>query len=112
MSKITIENEPKEQEEAGVISKPIQFVYPDPTITRFSNYALVQRDNDSFVLTFFDVHKPAFIGPDEEKKKQIEKIESIPAFCIARIVLTPDHFKRLVLVLQKHLERFEKSPDI
>ena len=94
------------------ISKPLRFIIPDTLATNFSDYTLVQGDPENFTLSFFEIRKPAIIGSGEEKKAAIEKIDSIPAVCIARIVITPNHFKRLIEAMQSNLLRSEKSKKI
>ncbi len=91
------------------IRKPLQFIFPESVQTRFANYTLVQHDADSFVLSFFEVQNPPFIGSKAEVKKQVEGLEALPAVCVARIVVTPSHFKRVVGAVQVNLAKYEKS---
>lgn len=74
---------------------------------------MVQHDgeNDTFILSFYDVQKPPLMGTQqeiEEARSRMQK-DGIPALCVARIVLNPPHFKRFVGTLQKHLETVESQ---
>jgi hypothetical protein len=100
------EDQSKDRQE---IKKPIRFISPETVVSRFSNFALVQRDEDCFTISFFEIQKPPLMGTKEERKEAIEKLEFVPAVCVARIVATPSHFKSLIAAMQKNLEGFEKN---
>lgn len=92
------------------VQKLLQFIFPEGITTRLSHWAAVQADSDGyFTISFFEVRKPFLLqGSVEENRRVIDSIESIPATCIARVALMPDHFKRLGDAIQKTYE--ELSP--
>lgn len=104
-------NKSKEEEKQDSIevSKPLEYILPEYLPTCFSNHTLVQHDDDTFTLSFYEVKPPPLTGSAEEKKAALEKIKTLPAYCVARIVLTPSHFKRIVNAMQQNLQRYEKK---
>ena len=102
----------------NIIQAPIELITPPNVLNHFSNYTVVQHDgeHDTFSLSFCEVQKPPFWGSEEEVKAQLNEFiksgKKIPAICVSRIILNPPHFKRLVAMLQKHVEALEnKKPD-
>jgi len=91
------------------ILKPIRFIPPEESISRFANFALIQHDEEFFTLSFYEIQKPPLMGTSEQKKAAIEKLEDIPAFRVARIIVTPTHFKQLVKAMQGNWEGYEKE---
>lgn len=102
-------NNENQHEDRQEIKKQIRFEFPETVVSRFSNFALVQRDEDYFTISFFEIQKPPIMGTKEERKKALEGLEYVPAVCVARIVATPSHFKNLVAAMQKNLGGFKKS---
>ena len=93
------------------INRPLQFLMPDSTIlSRFSNFAFVQHQPENFTITFYEIQQPPLTAESEEdKKKALEGLDSIPAVCSARIVLTPKHFRELLKAMQSSLEKHDRN---
>jgi hypothetical protein len=104
-----VESELKDQQTNEEVKKPLHFIMPPGVLNHFSNFTFVQNDveNNTFVLSFFEIQKPPLMGSPEEIKKVLEGLENIPAVCVARIVVTPKHFEKLVAAMQSNLEQYE-----
>jgi len=102
------EKSPNPQED-GAIKKPLEFVMPDSVLNRFANYTVVQHESDAFTLSFFEIQKPPILGSEEERMKAAKALPAVPAVCVARIVVTPSHFKNLLDAMQANFEKHQKG---
>jgi hypothetical protein len=89
--------------------KPLQFIMTEAALNRFSNYAVIQHDAESFTLSFFDIQKPFVMGSQEEVTKAMDALEAIPTVCVARVIMTPNTFRLLIAAMQSNLERYESA---
>jgi hypothetical protein len=46
------------------------------------------------------------LGDAEEKKAALEQIESVPAICVARVVVAPERLVEFIQVLQDNLDKY------
>jgi hypothetical protein len=96
----------QDQQDITKTAKPIRCIVPPGVLNHFSNYAMVQFDGEQgiFTLSFYEIQNPPLMGTIEEKRATLEAITSIPAVCMARIILTPSHFEKLISVMQTSFE--------
>lgn len=83
----------------------LEFVFPDDQRALFSNYATVQREGQDFHLSFFDIRPPIVMGTEEERKSQVNKLKSVKANCLGRIVISGERAEGLVFALQDQLNK-------
>ncbi|MCI0486233.1 MAG: DUF3467 domain-containing protein [Blastocatellia bacterium] len=96
--------------EPNVIERPLNFVIPPGFGLVFANNVFIQHSQDEFIISFFQTDPPAIID-----QKELEQVKSINAYCVARIVLTPNEafkfFNALGRNLQKYREVYLKSQE-
>lgn len=86
----------------------VQWIIP-PGADVYVNQLLAQYDGNLIHLMFAQVNPPFVPGTTEaERQDQLDKISSVPAIPIGRFVVPLENFRRMVDVLQKHLEQIEK----
>lgn len=86
----------------------LERVYPENLHSHFVSNIVVQHEPDSFILSFFEVWPPAIIGGDEEEKqKELEKINRVEAKCVARLVVTPKKMADFVKAMTENLKTYE-----
>jgi hypothetical protein len=68
----------------------------------------VQHEPDIFILSFFEVWPPVILGADEEEKqKELDKINRVESKCVARLVVTPQKMAEFVKVMSENLKNYE-----
>jgi hypothetical protein len=88
---------------------PIEWRIPERLISQYATNFVVQRSEHEFIIFFFELRPPLVLGSPEEQMAALEKIPSVPAECIARIVVAAERLPEFVKVLQAQLEQFPSS---
>lgn len=96
-----------EHEHDSRLIVPIEWHVPANLISRYANNVVVQHGRNEFIISFFEILPPLILGSDEEKKAQLEKISSVQAECVARIILSPEQVEEIIRVLQDTLEKYQ-----
>ena len=88
----------------------VQWVVPHgPAI--YVNQLLAQYDGDVVHLMFAQVGPPQVAGKNEEERQQnLEKVSTVPAIPIGRFAVPVNSLRRMVEVLQQHLQQIDKLP--
>ncbi|GAB62703.1 hypothetical protein KSU1_C1107 [Candidatus Jettenia caeni] len=68
---------------------------------------VVQHTEHEFILSFFEVRPPIFLGPDEEQKEKAAQLKSIKAECVARVIVASERMSDFVKVLQDNLSKYK-----
>jgi hypothetical protein len=96
-------------EESSVKGKMLPLVWEEPGTAVFANQAIAQYDGHSVYLTFGQVRPPLILGEtEEERHRQIEKVQSVTVLPVVRIAMTPETFRVVAEALQKHLALINK----
>lgn len=97
---------PIKKEESKVL---IDFQIPDNLSTEHATNLVVQHGEHQFIIYFFEAIPPLMVGASDPIPK------SLPAKCVARIVVSADRMEEFVDVLNKNFEkyksRFQKIDD-
>jgi hypothetical protein len=73
-------------------------------MTIFANHAAAQYDGKAVYLTFGQASPPVILGEtDEEKRRQLDKVQSIVIQPVVRLAMAPEDYRAVVQVFQKHL---------
>jgi hypothetical protein len=83
-------------------------VYPDDLKSYFVDHMLVQHQPDRFVLSFFEVWIPPIMGSEEQQEEHLDKLESVDAKCVARLVVTPEKMRDILRALSDNMDKYEK----
>ncbi|MGH7140591.1 MAG: hypothetical protein ACREHD_33075, partial [Pirellulales bacterium] len=88
-------------------SKPVEleWQFPIGLEATFANNLLVQQDRDVWYFSFCFAAPPLLFGSKEEVKAQVEKIESIPAKCVAQIVVPKECIPDFLQVINEQAEK-------
>jgi hypothetical protein len=88
----------------------VQWIVP-PGPELFINQLLAQYDGDVVHLMVANTGPPAVVGrTEEEREKSLENITTIPALPVGRFAVPVEALRRMVQVLQKHLETIDTLP--
>jgi hypothetical protein len=86
-------------------SVELEWQLPSGLETTFANNLLVQQDRDVWYFSFCFAAPPLLFGSKEEIKAQVEKIESIPAKCVAQIVVPKECIPDFLQVINEQAEK-------
>jgi hypothetical protein len=93
------------QKKPKLFAIPIDWQFPEKLETKFANHLLVQFDQNEFYISFFEMIPPLLLGTDEEQKKILGSLKSIPAKCVSRIVVSKERMPSFIKALQTHAEK-------
>lgn len=85
---------------------PIEWRIPEDVPTYYANNFAIQHTESEFVIYFFEVFSPLILGEPEEVQRKMEAIESVPARCVARVVVSPPKLEMLIGALVQNHTRF------
>jgi hypothetical protein len=81
---------------------PLIWDIPEDLTSGYATNMLVQIGEHEFFVSFFEAQPPIIIKPQD-----VEKLESVRAECLARLVILPDRMEAFIEVLQKQLDIFK-----
>jgi hypothetical protein len=86
---------------------PVEWHFPDDIVSRYSTNLVVQHTEHEFSISFFEVRPPIILGSPEQVQAALQRIESIPAVCVARIIVAAERMPEFVRVLQDNLTQYQ-----
>lgn len=92
------------------IEAPIDWHIPDDLVPHQATHMVVQHSQDTFFLSFFQTWPPMVVGSPEEIDRQIRKIKSVRAKCVARISITAKSMPNFIKALQTNYESSLNDP--
>jgi len=88
----------------------VNHVYPESLETKVPNHFVIQHDEETFTLSFFEIRQPIILeGNNSEKLAQLEALTEVDAKCVARLVLTPSRMYNFIAAVQENFEKFESK---
>ncbi|GEM_PF-532495 len=102
-------------EENKITSKrvSINHVYPESVETKVPNHFVIQHDEETFTLSFFEIRQPIIIdGTNAEKLAQLDALTEVDAKCVARLILTPNRMYNFIESMQENFKRFETKTSL
>jgi len=88
--------------ESESLELPIEWYLPDSIVSRYATNMVVQRAEHEFIISFFEVKPPLILGEISATNAR-EKIGSVRAECIARVVIAKERMPKFVEALQTNL---------
>ena len=89
----------------------LKFEWPGDVMSRYATNFVSQHTRDEFVLSFYEVLQPILVGTPESNKQQLEEMGSVPAHCVARIILSPSGMTQLIDILQRNQASFVEAQE-
>lgn len=77
----------------------------------FSNFMLVQHENNEFILTFGQYSPPLTVGTPADQIEQMKKVSHIPVKTVSRIGMTPDRMVAVIEALQANYEKWKAKQE-
>ncbi len=88
-----------------VIQRPLEWYIPEGLDVIWANNAIVQHQEEDFLLTFFQVASPILLPPPS--REEMEAIKTVRATAVARIAMSPIQMERLISVLQDNFAKWK-----
>lgn len=88
------------------VPKPLKWVIPDSIRTDHATHLVVQQQGSEFTFLFFETASLLFSGTPEEQVAEFEKLETVNAKCIAKIVMSADRIAEVTNNLIESVNRF------
>ena len=99
-------------QEVEFIGVPIEREFPTGQMPLFANHFVVQNDGPEFYLMFFQTNPPLIVTDSPaDRKRQLEKLESVKSQCVARLVMSADRIPAVVEAMQKTLTGYQKKQE-
>ena len=95
-----------EQQPTDGVNVSIDWQIPDNIQSKYASNVYVQAGEYEITLSFFETFIPVFSGSPEENRARIEQLGTVPAKCVARVVISPDLAPKLIQALQTGLDGY------
>jgi hypothetical protein len=82
---------------------PIEYYGSEDIAGMFADQAMVSHSTGMFTLSFFQMQVPPTQDLDV-----LQKVEKIPARCVAKIVLAPQLMEQFFVALEGNIKRHQK----
>jgi hypothetical protein len=96
-----------EQNRISSRAVPIQWHFPDDIASRYATNLVVQHTEHEFSISFFEVRPPILLGSPEDIQAALQRVESVPAVCVARIIVAAERMPEFIRVLQDNLAQYQ-----
>lgn len=94
------------EEEREGLALPLEWHVPEDVSSRYATNLIVQHSEHEFIISFFEAVPPLVLGEPEEVRTQLEKLGTIQARCVARVIVAAGRMPEFVRVLQGNLENY------
>lgn len=84
----------------------IEWYAPEDLQTVYANHLVVQHTEHEFIVSLFSLVPPLITGSEQEKRAQLNSLESVRAVCVGRFAISPSRYPAFVKTLQDNLSRF------
>ena len=95
--------EQKAQKE--VLHFPLSWHVPEDLVARYASNMVVQRLENEYLISFFEIKPPIVLGSPEEIKEQTKEIRDIKATYVAQIFISEDKMPVFIKALQENLNK-------
>ena len=95
-----------EQGQQEMFEVPLNFHVSENLVSRYATSLVVQFGRHEFILSFFEARPPILLGPLEERKAALQKLDAIQAECVARIIISPAQMPDFIKAMEQNLERY------
>lgn len=84
---------------------PINWVFPDDTVSRYATELLIQHTDQEYILSFFETRLPVTVPNAESTEGPMRSTESVDVVCVARIVVSPKRMAAFAKVIGESLKQ-------
>lgn len=93
-------------EERPKIQVPIEWHISENIDSKYATNLIIQHSEHEFIIDFFEMRHPWILGAPDRVREQREKLESVRAECVARIIVSPDRMQEFINAMQANLNKY------
>lgn len=87
------------------VGKSVRINWVDAGPAVLANNLMVQRDESTVYMTFYQISPPVILADDETSRRQeLEKLESVNALPVVKVAVPIQQFRSFVDALKGHLQ--------
>jgi hypothetical protein len=91
---------------------PLEWHIPEHIKSSYADNIIVQTRKNDNIISFFETQLPPFAGTDEENRAFLEKLDSVRAECVARIIVAPELLPEIIKALQIAYDGYRSGKSI
>ncbi len=84
---------------------PLEWHIPENIPVRYATNLVIQRLENEYLISFFEVLPPILLGTPEEIGEKLGTLNSVRANCVAKIIVSANKMPEFVSVMQRNLEK-------
>lgn len=84
---------------------PIEWNIPDDIVARYATNMIIQRGENEFFISFFEVKPPLILGTPEQIEEQARNIKTVQANCVAQVIVSMDKMPSFIEALDSGYKR-------
>lgn len=88
---------------------PIEWHIPEGLVARYATNMVVQRSENEFYISFFEIKPPLFLGTPEEISQQASQLNAVRATCIAQVIVAADNMPSFIETLQTTFQKLKSD---
>ena len=93
-------------EERPKVQVPIEWHVSEDLDSKYATNLVIQHSEHEFIIDFFEVRQPLILGDADQVREQREKLESVRAECVARIIVSPNRMQEFIDAMQANLNKY------
>lgn len=87
------------------VKLPLEWIVPENMVARYATNMVVQRLENEYLISFFEVKPPMILGEPEFIESKVNDLQSIKANCVAQIIVAENKMPGFVNAFKTNLER-------
>jgi hypothetical protein len=85
---------------------PMDWQIPDGLVSRYANQMMVVTQEFEYIISFYESKPPILMAKTQEELHEMAKgVKSLPAECVARIIVAKERMPSFVKAFTAHAER-------
>jgi len=93
-------------EERPKVQVPIEWHISEDLDSKYATNLVIQHSEHEFIIDFFEMRHPLILGDPDQVREEWEKLESVRAECVARIIVSPDRMQGFINLIQAELNKY------
>lgn len=89
-----------EQQAIQQIAIPLEWHVSEQIKSSYADNVIVQTRKHDSIISFFETQLPPFAGTEDENRAFLEKLDSVRAECVGRIIVAPELLPEIIKALQ------------
>lgn len=89
-----------EQRASQQVAIPVEWHVSEHIKSNYADNVIVQTRKHDSIISFFETQLPPFAGTEEENRAFLEKLDSVRAECVDRVIVAPELLPEIIKTLQ------------